>query len=531
VTTKSQALDALYGGKLPPPGPDDGEEGEEPYKPVQIIVDPATGKRLKKIPKDPTLIVRNGKLYSTIVGVKAGIDLVRADEEYYYVEAEPEITAEEMAKKRAAQEAAAAALPMVNEIPKEEGEVVAPPVSKKRIRLENQSAGLPRSGIWRDNFALADLDGDGRPEIVSPPPRLSAQGLRIFKWDGEKWKSVTPQLENPESLNIGYGGVAAGDLDGDGRNDIVWGGHGAGMWAAYNLGDFRFRVASRGLPRGFSTRAVAIGDLDGDGKADAMTVSDMPESILTQGGPHLADEGRYEGYEAHAFLNKGEKFVDLVAGLGDQPCYGTTLSLETRPVDGGAPFYVSGCHYANGLNSLYEFDRAKMAFRNVSGFTVEQLSVVEATAVGTYQKHPAAFVAYLKNRPTNAVPDPTGDGVSVYYRDGGAWKRQRVVKRLGFDRSNSGGLAVGDLDGDGLDDVVVGDDATKRLRVFFQKPAGGFEELDPALEPTFVNRPASIRIADVDGDGRLDIVLMLHYLTGHETRVGGFRFYRNLPSN
>ena len=146
VTTKSQALDALYGGKLPPPGPDEGEEGEQPYKPVQIIVDPATGKRLKKIPKDPTLIVRNGKLYSTIVGVKAGIDLVRTDEEYYYVEAEPEITAEEMAKKRAAQEAAAAALPMVNEIPKEEGEVVAPPVSKKRIRLENQSAGLPRSG-------------------------------------------------------------------------------------------------------------------------------------------------------------------------------------------------------------------------------------------------------------------------------------------------------------------------------------------------------------------------------------------------
>jgi len=525
-TSRSKGIDALLGGKLPTAGPEE-EEGERPYLPVKYIVDPATGKRLKGIPKDPTIVVKNGKIYSTIIGVKTGIDLVRADEEYYYVEAEPEVTAEQRAKKRADQEAAAAALPPVYEIPVEEGEVVAPPISKKKIRLEDRSTGLPRAGIWRDNFALADLDGDGRPEIVSPPPRMSAQGLRIFKWDGEKWKSITPQFDNPEGLGIGYGGVAVGDLDGDGRNDIAWGGHGAGTWAAYNLGDFRFRIESRGLPRGFSTRAMAIGDLDGDGRNDVLTVSDMPESL--QKKPHLTPEGQYEGYEVHAYINKEEKFLELVAGLDDQPCYGTTVSLETRPVDGGAPFYVSGCHYANGLNSLYEFDRAKMAFRNVGGTVVEQFSVVEGTAVGTYRKHPAAFVSYMKNRPTNAVPDPTGDGVSIYYREDGAWKRKRVVKRLGLDRSNSGGVAVGDLDGDGLDDVVVADDATKRLRIFFQTPEGGFEELDPALEPTFINRPASIRIADVDGDGRPDIVLMLHYLTGHETRDGGFRFFRNLP--
>jgi hypothetical protein len=532
--SKTTLLEALGGGKLPTTGPEaEGEEGEENYKPAVTIVDPATGKRLRKIPKDPTLVVRNGRLFSTIVNDKLGIGLVKVDEGYYYVEAEPEVTPEQLEKKRAEREAALSKLRPIYEIPKEEGEAIAPKVSGKKIRLESRSAGLPKAGIWRDNFALADLDGDGRPEIVSPPPRLSAQGIRIFKWTGERWISITPRMENPENLGIGYGGVSVGDLDGDGRNDIAWGGHGEGMWVAYNLGGFKFRVESRGLPRGISTRSVAVGDLNGDGRADLLAISDMPEWAMTGGKPRVnrEDRGYIGGYDVRAFINNGDRFAELTAGLEDHPCYGTTISLETHPSDGGAPFFVAGCHYAGGLNSLYEFDRAKMAFRNVGTSIAEAYSVSEGTAVGTYQKHPAAFVSYLKNRPMDSQPDPTGDGVSIYYRESGAWKRVRVVKRLGFDRSNSGGLAAGDLDGDGLDDVVVADDFTKRLRVFFQTPEGGFEELEPALEPTFVNRPASIRIADVDGDGRLDIVLMLHYLTGHPTREGGFRFYRNLPSN
>ena len=63
--------------------------------------------------------------------------------------------------------------------------------------------------------------------------------------------------------------------------------------------------------------------------------------------------------------------------------------------------------------------------------------------------------------------------------------------------------------------------STNKVRVFFQTPAGEFEELDPALEPSFVNFPTAIRIADVDGDGRPDIVLMLQYMTVSETKERG----------
>ncbi|MFI5182287.1 MAG: FG-GAP repeat domain-containing protein [Thermoanaerobaculia bacterium] len=517
-TERERAIDTLLGGKKQKPeGPpeDDTGEIERTDEKTVIVVDPDTGQRLQKVPKNPTLFVKDGRLFSAIITPTiGGIPLVRQDEKYYYIAAPREPSPEEIAKRQARNEASAAALPQIFEVPKEEAELVTPRISKKRIRLESQSVGLPKNGMWRENFALADIDGDGRPEIISPPPRLSAQGLRIFKWTGERWRSVTPLMENPDNLTIGYGGVATGDLDGDGRTDVVVGGHGQGVWAGWNLGNMKFRIARRGLPPGMSTRAMAVGDLDGDGKPDVVVLSDTPE------GP---------GKDVRAYMNNGDHFVELVAGLEDGPCFGYSLALETRPVDKGAPFFVTSCNYAMGTNLLYEFDRARMAFKNVSDPVVELYSVGMGVAVGTYRGHPAAFTTYFKNRPAGAVPDPSGDGLSIYYRDGGEWKRFRVLKRLGMNRGLTPAIGVADLDGDGLDDIVVADNVERKVRVFFQTPAGEFEELDPALEPDCVNFPTSLRIADVDGDGRLDIVLMTQYMTVSETKEGGFRFFRNLP--
>jgi hypothetical protein len=211
-------------------------------------------------------------------------------------------------------------------------------------------------------------------------------------------------------------------------------------------------------------------------------------------------------------------------------CFGYAIALVVPKAEkDGLPFYSSACRYNNGVTHLYEFDPKLEEFRFVGAAgAIETWAQHMGSAAGTYHGRPAAFAAWFKRSPTGASPKIDGQGVTVYYRGtDGKMAGKRIVKTLQFD-SGSPAIAVGDLNGDGLDDVVWCDESTQRMRVFFQTPDGEFEELPSDREPTFVNHPTALRIADFDGDGHKDVALMYQYLTGDETRAGGFRVFRGL---
>ena len=186
---------------------------------------------------------------------------------------------------------------------------------------------------------------------------------------------------------------------------------------------------------------------------------------------------------------------------------------------------ATGCSYLGWESVLFEYDaKGKKWVAGPPRDVVEQYAIHAGVAVGTYRGKPAAFVSYLKSGPVGASPEMGGYGLSVYYKDGKSWKRERILKVIG-NRVPSKALAVGDLDGDGLDDIVWADGGVGRVRVFFQKVDGTFEEMDAADEPTYKNRATSLAIADVDGDGRKDVVLMYEYFTGAKSRAGGIRAF------
>lgn len=513
-------------------------------QPWIIVTDEVTGKKLQRIPKSPTLRAEGGKLRHTLLNPNMfSLDLVREDEQYYYVEAPDEGAA----SKRKNAETAPPDLAPIVEVPAIEYEVVTPKTSKTRLRLEEKSAGLPTGGFWRSNMDVADLDGDGSPEIVTPPPRLAGGTFRVFRFDGAAWQPVKVQVDPVEDgLRFMYGGVVVADMDGDGKPDVLGIGHGTGPVIAYNLGGWKFRLEARKLPREMSGRSLGAGDVDGDGRPDVVAVSDEPEASRTAEyedkstmygdqaartkDKDSADSEAYrKGFDMRAFFAQPDgTFRESTAGL-EHGCFGYSMSLAApKPTDGGAPFFVSGCRYQGGRALLYEWDAPARAFRSVGRGVVEEYSFHSGAAVGTYHGLAAAFSSYVKGNAPGAVAKPIrGHGVSVYYRDKDGWKSKRIVKALADLAVESQGLGVGDLNGDGLDDVVWADDSVGRVRVFFQTASGEYEELEAELQPQTVNHAMSVRVVDVDKDGRKDIVLMYEFRTTDKTRAGGLRFFRN----
>ncbi|MEO8586085.1 MAG: VCBS repeat-containing protein [Acidobacteriota bacterium] len=516
-------VETLLGLKAPVPRA--AEMGDEEEGPT-TVVDPQTGRKLMRVPKSKVYYVKNGLLYNAIVNLP-GAPYVREDEKAYYIETGPDKPVAPAPGEK--KEKTPAELRPIVELPASEAAVVTPGVSKETFRFEEISTGLPTAGIWRENFALGDVLGTGRPQIVAPPPRLTGQYLRVFQLDKDetgtwRWRSAKVEFENPDGIDAAYGAATVADVDGDGKLDIVFGGHGSGPAVAINKGNGKFLVGAHGLPRAMSTRAVEAADLNGDGRVDLIAISDTGEWADAVGKPVLV--GDYmRGYDVRAFINEGGNFREVHKGL-EGACFGYAIAVVV-PKE-GLPFYSSACRYIGATATLYEFDPKKEEFHFAGTDLIEGFGPQAGAAAGTYRGRPAAYASYFKRTPSGASRTIDGQGITIYYRDvDGKMKSKRVLKTLEFEAASQA-IAAGDLNGDGLDDIVWADESTHRVRVFFQTPAGEFEELAAAREPEFVNHPTALRIADLDGDGRKDVVLMYQYLTGDETRGGGFRAFRGL---
>ncbi len=126
---------------------------------------------------------------------------------------------------------------------------------------------IPVGGDPYLGMAVADLNGDGRPDLVSPNRDEVGVVLALPAGRAAFAAPVSLPVASPDA-------VGCGDFDGDGRNDLIVASQPARGTLYLGDGDGGFRPHPGGpwSTGGGQAKKLEVGDLNGDGLADAVVL-------------------------------------------------------------------------------------------------------------------------------------------------------------------------------------------------------------------------------------------------------------------
>jgi hypothetical protein len=383
--------------------------------------------------------------------------------------------------------------------------------------------------------AVADFDRNGAPDVfvvgggrVEAGPRAAGARDRLFLNDGRG--NLRDVSEAWGVGGVGHGmGVAVGDHDGDGWPDLLTTSFGGGLRLHRNTGSGFEDVTERaGLAgdRRWSTSAGFF-DADGDGDLDLYVVHYVEFEVATalrcwHNERHIyCSPALYEAEPDTLWRNQGDgTFVDdsEAAGIAAHPAKGLALVLGDVDWDGDVDAFV-----ANDITR-------NLLFVNDGAGVFEERGRTAGVAYDESGRASAGMGADLSDVDGDGRPDLSctnfqDETTNVYLqRASGVFRDRSYAIGVGASAQEhlSWGVDFLDVDNDGDEDLFVAnghiDDGigTVSERVSFAQQnslfvleGGRFEDVSDragdGLRLVEVTRGAAS--ADLDGDGRLDLVL------------------------
>ncbi len=265
---------------------------------------------------------------------------------------------------------------------------------------------------------------------------------------------------------------------------------------------------------GVRGHAVAVADIDGDGWDDLFvgTFADRPEESYRERGADGPAPDR---------LLRGSP-TGFVLDADFEGRFGRTAGAAFADLDNdGDPDLI----VSRNVRQVERGDAPSEIYRNDDGVLVPA-TVLDDTRGG----RAIGVVDYDGDglRDIVLVEDRWSGGRTAIFRNDGALAFTDVTVSIGFPADVSGlGIGVGDLDGDGIDDLVIG--GSNR---WFLGDGEGFVEGATSPLPWVLHGdeddPAHVELVDVDGDGALDVLIGQHFnSTVDQGRTEPVRLFRN----